>query len=83
MAVGIKKVGVDALKQPSTSYVGVTSNEPKKYMSNFRRLKCSKKSNGVDLAVPMKVVEEVNTRFENTLYGYFLGQRLAFPVVDY
>ncbi|PWA91915.1 zinc knuckle CX2CX4HX4C [Artemisia annua] len=55
----------------------------KKYMSNFRRLECSKKSNGVDLSVPMKVVEEVNTRFENTLYGYFLGQRLAFPVVDY
>ncbi|PWA74765.1 zinc knuckle CX2CX4HX4C [Artemisia annua] len=47
------------------------------------RLECSKKSNDVDLSVPMKVVEEVNNRFENMLYGYFLGQRLAFPVVDY
>lgn len=82
-AIGIEKVGVDALKQPSTSYAGVTSNEPKKYMSNFHRLECSVKSNGVDLSVPMKVVEEVNTRFENTLYGYFLGQRLAFNVVNY
>jgi hypothetical protein len=82
------------LKQPTTmsttngktvSFVGaiVTSDEPKKHTSNFRTLECSKKANGVDLSVPMKVVEEVNTRFENTLFGYFLGQRLAFPVVDY
>ena len=39
--------------------------------------------NDVDLSVPMKVVEEVNSRFDNTLYGYFLGKRIAFPVVDY
>lgn len=37
----------------------------------------------MDLFVPMKVVEEINSRFENTLYGYFLGKRVAFPVVDY
>jgi hypothetical protein len=72
-----------ALKQPSTSYAGATSNDPMKPKSNFRRLECSKKTNGVDLTVPMKVVKEVNTRYENTLYGYFLGKRLAFPVVDY
>jgi hypothetical protein len=71
------------LKQPSTSYAGATSNEPMKYMSNFRRLEYRKIINGVDLIVPMKVVEEVNTRYENTLYGYFLGKRIAFPDVDY
>lgn len=64
------------------SYAGATSNEHQKRVSNFRRLECSNKKVDVDLSVPMKVVEEVNTRFENTLYGYFLGQRLAFPVVD-
>lgn len=52
-------------------------------MSNFRRLECSNKKIGVDLSVPMKVVEEVNIRLENTLYGYFLGNHIAFPVVDY
>lgn len=67
----------------SVSYAGATSNEPKKHVSNFRRLECSNKRADVDLSVPMKVVEEVNTRFENTLYGYFIGQCLAFPVVDY
>ena len=81
--VVIDKVGVDTMKQASKSYAGATSNEPKKHTSNFRRLECSKKSNCVDLSVPMKVDEEVNTRYENTLYGYFLGQRLAFSVVDY
>ena len=73
----------NALKQPPTSYVGATSNVPKKKSSNFRRLECSKKSNDVDLSVPKKMVEEVNSRFKNTLYCYFLGKRIAFPVVDY
>jgi hypothetical protein len=63
----------------SVSYVVATSTEPQKHVSNFRRLECSKKKDDVDLSVPLKVVEEVNTRFKNTLYGYFLGQRLAFP----
>nr|GEW48735.1 zinc knuckle CX2CX4HX4C [Tanacetum cinerariifolium] len=29
------------------------------------------------------VVEKVSTRFEHTLYGYFIGKRMAFPVVEY
>ena len=33
----------NALTQPSKSYAGATSNEPKKRTFNFRRLECSKK----------------------------------------
>ncbi|GJX90714.1 hypothetical protein Tco_0344040 [Tanacetum coccineum] len=33
--------------------------------------------------VGVAVVEKVNTRFEHTLYGYFIGKRMAFPVVEY
>ncbi|GKA65381.1 zinc knuckle CX2CX4HX4C containing protein [Tanacetum coccineum] len=29
------------------------------------------------------VLEKVNVRLEHTLYGYFIGKRLAFPVVEY
>ncbi|GJX08556.1 hypothetical protein Tco_0196488 [Tanacetum coccineum] len=29
------------------------------------------------------VIEKVSLRFENTLYGYFIGKRMAFPVVEY
>ncbi|GJS23011.1 zinc knuckle CX2CX4HX4C containing protein [Tanacetum coccineum] len=31
----------------------------------------------------VEVVKKVESRLEHTLYGYFLGQRLAFPVVEY
>ncbi|GJW42633.1 hypothetical protein Tco_0071432 [Tanacetum coccineum] len=36
---------------------------------------------GANVVIPMVAVEEVNKRFENTLYGYFIGQWLAFPLV--
>ncbi|XP_022014947.1 uncharacterized protein LOC110914468 [Helianthus annuus] len=38
---------------------------------------------GVDVVIPVESVKQVNDRFANTLYGYFLGKRLAFPVVEY
>nr|GEZ20190.1 hypothetical protein [Tanacetum cinerariifolium] len=37
---------------------------------------------GANVAIPIEVVEEVSKRFDNTLYGYFIGQRLAFPLVE-
>ncbi|GJX05484.1 hypothetical protein Tco_0191400 [Tanacetum coccineum] len=35
---------------------------------------------GANVAIPLAVVKEVSQRFENTLYGYFIGKRLAFPL---
>ncbi|GKB86355.1 zinc knuckle CX2CX4HX4C containing protein, partial [Tanacetum coccineum] len=37
---------------------------------------------GAAVAIPIEAVEEVSARFENTLYGYFIGNRLAFPTVE-
>ncbi|GJW25656.1 zinc knuckle CX2CX4HX4C containing protein [Tanacetum coccineum] len=37
---------------------------------------------GAAVAIPMVAVEEVSSRFSNTLYGYFIGKRLAFPLVE-
>nr|GEV32463.1 hypothetical protein [Tanacetum cinerariifolium] len=37
---------------------------------------------GANVAIPLAVVEEVSQRFENTLYGYFIGKGLAFPLVE-
>jgi hypothetical protein len=37
---------------------------------------------GVNISIPRKVVEKVSTRLEHTLYGYFIGNRMAFPVVE-
>ncbi|XP_022032208.1 uncharacterized protein LOC110933287 [Helianthus annuus] len=36
-----------------------------------------------DVVIPRKVVRKVQEKFENVLYGYFLGNRLPFPVVEY
>ncbi|GKE56941.1 zinc knuckle CX2CX4HX4C containing protein, partial [Tanacetum coccineum] len=35
----------------------------------------------VNISIPCKVVEKVSAHLEHTLYGYFNGNRLAFPVV--
>ncbi|GJX57934.1 hypothetical protein Tco_0289324 [Tanacetum coccineum] len=36
----------------------------------------------VDILIPASLVFEVHARFENTLYGFFLGKAVAFPVVE-
>ena len=38
---------------------------------------------GVNVSIPRRIVEKVSARLEHTLYGYFIGNRMAFPVVDY
>nr|GEU59754.1 hypothetical protein [Tanacetum cinerariifolium] len=37
---------------------------------------------GANVAIPLPAVEEVSKRFKNTMYGYFIGKRLSFPVVE-
>ncbi|GJU23247.1 reverse transcriptase domain, reverse transcriptase zinc-binding domain protein [Tanacetum coccineum] len=37
---------------------------------------------GATVVIPMEAVEEVSSRFQNTLYGFFIGKRLAFPLVE-
>ncbi|GKA28309.1 zinc knuckle CX2CX4HX4C containing protein [Tanacetum coccineum] len=51
--------------------------------SNFRTLVADPVFDGVNISIPRKVIEKVSTRFEHTLYGYFIGKRMAFPVVEY
>ncbi|GJS93363.1 probable 6-phosphogluconolactonase 1 [Tanacetum coccineum] len=61
-------------------------DKPKKIFfvnSIFRTLVADLVFDGVNISIPRKVVEKVSTRFEHTLYGYFIGKRMAFPVVEY
>ncbi|GJR12747.1 putative reverse transcriptase domain-containing protein [Tanacetum coccineum] len=37
---------------------------------------------GAAVVIPMEVVKEVSSAFDNTLYGYFIGKRLAFLLVE-
>ncbi|GJX06772.1 zinc knuckle CX2CX4HX4C containing protein [Tanacetum coccineum] len=70
----------------STSYVGAAGASAKdqpKVNSNFRTLVADLVFDGVNIFFPRKVVEKVSTHFEYTLYGYFIGKRMAFLVVEY
>ena len=37
---------------------------------------------GAKVVIPITVVEDMCQKFSNTLYGYSIGQRLAFPLVE-
>ncbi|GJW29285.1 putative reverse transcriptase domain-containing protein [Tanacetum coccineum] len=37
--------------------------------------------NGVDVVVPMKSIRAISEWFANTAYGFFLGKRVAYPIV--
>ncbi|KAJ0506109.1 putative transcription factor interactor and regulator CCHC(Zn) family [Helianthus annuus] len=50
---------------------------------NFRKLISDASLEGVDVVLPIDSVRQVNNRLANTLYGYILGDRIAYPVVDY
>ncbi|XP_022003028.1 uncharacterized protein LOC110900448 [Helianthus annuus] len=50
---------------------------------NFRSLSSSAVHEGCDVVLPKESVRTVQEKMSNTIYGYFLGDRVAFPVVDY
>nr|GEU74946.1 hypothetical protein [Tanacetum cinerariifolium] len=70
----------------STSYArvaGASTKESPRVISNFRPLLDDSVFDSFNIYIPRKAVEKVSTRFEHTLYGYFIGKRMAFPVVEY
>nr|GEV63326.1 hypothetical protein [Tanacetum cinerariifolium] len=50
---------------------------------NFRPMVSENVFDEVNISIPHKVVVKVSARIENTLYGYFIGKTMAFPVVEY
>ncbi|GJW21379.1 zinc knuckle CX2CX4HX4C containing protein [Tanacetum coccineum] len=70
----------------STSYIEAASAHSKdqpEVNSNFCPLVAEPVFEGVNISIPCKMVEKVSTHFEHTLYGYFIGKRIAFSVVEY
>ncbi|GKA48743.1 cytochrome P450 [Tanacetum coccineum] len=37
--------------------------------------------NGMDVVVPVESIQAISEQFANTVYGFFLGKRVAYPVV--
>ncbi|XP_021994822.1 uncharacterized protein LOC110891434 [Helianthus annuus] len=64
------------------SYADLVKNQ-KVQQVNFRSLACSVQHEDCDIVLPVESVRVVQDKLANTLFGYFLGDRIAFPAVDY
>ncbi|GKA23640.1 retrotransposon protein, putative, ty1-copia subclass [Tanacetum coccineum] len=62
-----------------SSYANVTGKPSGKKL-NIRTL-FTPGGNGIDVVVPVESIRAISERFANTAYGFFLGKRLAYPVV--
>ncbi|GJV61296.1 hypothetical protein Tco_1467396 [Tanacetum coccineum] len=85
MDTGGEPKGNDALKEGSNSFASILKNPSIRANTKAVRLKVMKNEEtvqGANVAIPLEAVKEVSSRFENTLYGYFIGHRLAFPLVE-
>ncbi|XP_022024362.1 uncharacterized protein LOC110924676 [Helianthus annuus] len=67
----------------SGSYASKVASVKPRNKINFRYIEDTNQMEDVDVMIPMESVRKVQDRFANVLFGYFLGKRLAFPVVDY
>ncbi|XP_021992554.1 uncharacterized protein LOC110889344 [Helianthus annuus] len=74
----------EASKEEKTvSYAEKVQSTRKKREVNFRLLEPKETRDDADIVIPKEVVQQVQDKFDNVLYGYFLGNRLPFPVVEY
>ncbi|GJY88017.1 hypothetical protein Tco_0502645 [Tanacetum coccineum] len=82
------KTSIDNAKDTGSSggsFASLLKNPNSHAATKAVRLKVMNNSEcvqGAIVAIPLAAVEEVSARFENTLYGYFIGHRLAFPLVE-
>ncbi|GJT98350.1 retrovirus-related pol polyprotein from transposon TNT 1-94 [Tanacetum coccineum] len=73
-----------SMKAPghTSSFASIVQQKPFKQVVKIKELRNSEKVAGAAVAIPLEAVEAVSSRFVNTLYGYFIGHRLAFPLVE-
>ncbi|GJV58462.1 zinc finger, CCHC-type containing protein [Tanacetum coccineum] len=63
-----------------TSYAKLFTCEPSRKSMNFRTLITSA-GNRADVAILLKSIRAISEHIANTAYGFFLGKRVAYPVV--
>nr|GEU36022.1 hypothetical protein [Tanacetum cinerariifolium] len=66
----------------TTSFAFVLQHKHTKKKVAVSELRNDERVAGAAVVIPMEVVKEVSSAFDNTLYGYFIGKRLAFPLVE-
>nr|GEY67091.1 hypothetical protein [Tanacetum cinerariifolium] len=71
----------DSIK-PTNSFAGVLMDKPLKKVVKIKEMRNEVNVAGAAITIHFEVVEAVNARFINTLVGYFIGDRLAYPLVE-
>ncbi|GKF25850.1 hypothetical protein Tco_0081744, partial [Tanacetum coccineum] len=69
------------IRSGPTSYAKLVTGKPSRKSVNFCTLITSV-GNGADVAISLESIRAISKRFANTTYGFFLGKRLAYPVVN-
>ncbi|GJR19950.1 zinc knuckle CX2CX4HX4C containing protein [Tanacetum coccineum] len=87
-AISMNKVVEDNVKRGSTGSLNTSSIDGtmRDISSSSKIVKVATLMNeekvlGAHVAIPLAVVNEISAKFDNTLYGYFIGSGLAFPIV--
>ncbi|XP_022003085.1 uncharacterized protein LOC110900505 [Helianthus annuus] len=70
-------------KVSNVSYAEKVQSTRQRREVNFRLLEPSETREDADVVIPKEVVQQVQEKLDNVLYGYFLGNRLPYPVVEY
>nr|GEV98519.1 zinc knuckle CX2CX4HX4C [Tanacetum cinerariifolium] len=75
---------VRGAQENNVSFANVVSsqNSTMKQAVKIKEMRNSVVVAGARVTIPLEAVQEVSSRFANTLYGYFIGKRLAFPLVE-
>ncbi|GJZ03028.1 putative polygalacturonase, partial [Tanacetum coccineum] len=71
----------DNPKKGPVSYAKLLNGEPSLKSFNFRTLLASAR-NGADVAISLESVRVVHKRLSDTVYGFVLGKRVAYLVVE-
>ncbi|GKC22861.1 zinc finger, CCHC-type containing protein [Tanacetum coccineum] len=69
----------NSLEDTTSSYANGTGKPSRKKL-NFRTL-FTPGGNGIGVVVPVESIRAISDRFANIAYGFFLGKRVAYPVV--
>nr|GEU88765.1 hypothetical protein [Tanacetum cinerariifolium] len=64
------------------SFVSIVQKQHSKKVVKIKELCNDERAEGAAVAIPLDEEEAISSRFVNTLYGYFIGNRLAFPLVE-
>ncbi|GJX40156.1 zinc knuckle CX2CX4HX4C containing protein, partial [Tanacetum coccineum] len=66
----------------TSSFAAMLRNKTTKKIMKVTELRNDERVEGAAVAIPLEAVKEISSCFDNTLYGYFMSKRLAFPLVE-